>query len=429
MEFGVQLPHFGPLVSGRGTLELAQRAEALGYDAVWVSDHIVYPATFAERFGTAVYEAVTTLTWVGAITQRIRLGTAVLIAPYRNPLLLAKQLATLDDLSGGRTIIGMGAGWMKEEFDALGATFADRGVTTDEHLDIMAGRCGVRRLQVIWVRVISFPPLCADPRPVQQPAPPIWIGGNSQAALRRAARFGEGWLPIWHAPTQRGFSPYELSLEIERLAQLTHHTGRSVTHAIGGLMPLALSREAIPPRSSGASRRSPGPGGRGAEQPESGRAPAHHFESVLRRQPRPPTERPASRRTAARTLYERGRPRVGRHGLINRSTPERTTIWILAFVYPHYGKPIEISRILEIAKRAETLGFDSVWVTDHLIVPASMNIIYRGQHARTHCLCSAISQPWSHGSGSAPASSFCPIAVRSWWPKCWPPLINYPKAE
>lgn len=243
MEFGVQLPHFGPLVSGRGTLALAQRSEALGFDAVWVSDHIAYPATFAERFGTAVYEAITTLTWVGAVTERIRLGTAVLIAPYRNPLLLAKQLSTLDDLSGGRTIVGVGAGWMEEEFAALGADFAERGAVTNEHLQVMRTLWRDEQPAHTGERY-QFPPLCADPRPVQQPAPPIWIGGNTGPALRRAARLGEGWLPIWHAPTGRGFSPAELSVEIERLAELTEGASRSVTQSIGGLMPLALSNAA-----------------------------------------------------------------------------------------------------------------------------------------------------------------------------------------
>ncbi len=243
MQFGVQLPHFGPLVSGRGTLAMAQRAEALGLDSVWVSDHIVYPETFAERFGTSVYEAVTTLTWVGAVTERIQLGTAVLIAPYRNPLLLAKQLATLDDLSGGRTIIGVGAGWMEEEFSALGVPFAKRGSLTDEHLTI---------LRKLWSdehpshagESYQFPPVCADPRPAQRPTPPIWVGGNTGPALRRAARLGEGWLPIWHAPTGRGFSPSELQVEIERLAELTEQAGRLVPQRIGGLMPLVLGDEA-----------------------------------------------------------------------------------------------------------------------------------------------------------------------------------------
>ncbi len=246
MEFGVQLPHFGPLVSGRGTLALAQQAESLGLDSVWVSDHIAYPATFAERFGTSVYEAVTTLTWVGAVTQRIQLGTAVLIAPYRNPLLLAKQLATLDDLSGGRTIVGVGAGWMEEEFQALGADFAERGAITDEHLQVM---------RTLWRddnpshtgERFYFPPLCAEPRPTQQPAPPIWIGGNTLPALRRAARLGEGWLPIWHAPTERGFTAPELKVQIDHLATLTDQANRSLTPTIGGLLPLALSDEAVPP--------------------------------------------------------------------------------------------------------------------------------------------------------------------------------------
>lgn len=243
MQFGVQLPHFGPLVSGQGTLALAQRAEAIGLDAVWVSDHIVYPETFAERFGAAVYEAITTLSWVGAVTERIQLGTAVLIAPYRNPLLLAKQLATLDDLSGGRTIIGVGAGWMEEEFSALGAPFSERGAVTDEHLQILRTLWGEEHPSHAGA-YYQFPPLCADPRPAQRPGPPIWIGGNTGPALRRAARLGEGWLPIWHAPTERGFSPAELRVEIDRLAELTDNAGRSVTQHIGGLMPLALSNEA-----------------------------------------------------------------------------------------------------------------------------------------------------------------------------------------
>jgi probable F420-dependent oxidoreductase len=246
MQFGVHLPHFGPLVSGRGTLSLAQRAEEIGLDSVWVSDHIVYPETFAERFGTAVYEAVTTLTWVGAVTERIRLGTAVLIAPYRNPLLLAKQLATLDDLSDGRTIIGVGAGWMEEEFAALGAPFAQRGAVTDEHLEILRTLWRDEHPTYVGERY-QFPPLCAEPRPVQRPGPPIWIGGNTGPALRRAAHLGEGWLPIWHAPTGRGFSAPELSVEIERLAELAVGAGRSVTQSIGGVMPLALSDEATAP--------------------------------------------------------------------------------------------------------------------------------------------------------------------------------------
>ncbi len=246
MEFGVQLPHFGPLVSGRGTLALAQRAESLGFDAVWVSDHIAYPATFADRFGTSVYEAITTLSWVGAVTERIRLGTAVLIAPYRNPLLLAKQLSTLDNLSGRRTIVGVGVGWMEEEFAALGTSFAERGAITDEHLRVMSTLWRDEHPTHAGERY-QFPPLCADPRPAQLPAPPIWIGGNSGPALRRAARLGEGWLPIWHAPTGRGFSPSELRVEIQRLAELTEHAGRSVTHNIGGLMPLALSHDATAP--------------------------------------------------------------------------------------------------------------------------------------------------------------------------------------
>ncbi len=137
MKFGVQLPHFGPLASGRGAVTVARRAEALGLDSVWVGDHIVYPRGLAGRFGHEFYEAVTTLAYVGASTERIRLGTAVLVLPYRNPLILAKELATLDVLSGGRLAVGVGVGWLPEEYAALGAPFGERGAATDEWLRVI----------------------------------------------------------------------------------------------------------------------------------------------------------------------------------------------------------------------------------------------------------------------------------------------------
>lgn len=239
MKFGVQLPHFGPLASAAGTLELARRVEALGFDSVWVGDHIIYPAEYVERFGREFYEALTTLAWVAASTTRIAVGTAVLVLPYRNPLILAKELATIDVLSGGRLIVGVGAGWLAEEHAALGAPFKERGAATDESLRII--RC-------LWTeerprfagRFFEFPEMLFGPRPVQQPTPPIWVGGTTARALQRAAEFGDGWLPIWHKPTGRGFSPEALSGKIAELRDLAGTGGRSLRHTIAGVMPLAV---------------------------------------------------------------------------------------------------------------------------------------------------------------------------------------------
>lgn len=246
MKFGIQLPHFGPHASGEGAIALARRAEALGFDSVWVGDHIVYPPPLAERFGAEFYEAVTTLAYVGAATSRIRLGTAVLVIPYRNPLVLAKQLATLDVLSGGRLTVGIGAGWSADEFAALGAPFAERGAATDEYLRVM---------QALWTeerprfagKFFAFPEMLFAPRPRQRPAPPIWVGGNSPRARRRAAELGDAWLPIWHRPTGRGFTPEALREQVAELRAQARRAGRAVTHEIAGLMPLAILDRAPTP--------------------------------------------------------------------------------------------------------------------------------------------------------------------------------------
>jgi probable F420-dependent oxidoreductase len=239
MRFGVQLPHFGPLASGPGAVSIARRAEALGFDSVWVGDHLAYPPSLADRFGSEFHEALVTLSYLAAATSRVRLGTAVLVLPYRHPVLLARQLATLDVLSAGRVTVGVGTGWLAEEFAALGVPFADRGALTDESLRIV---------RALWTedppsfagRFFTVPEVTARPRPLQRPTPPVWVGGNTPRALRRAAELGDGWLPIWHAPTGRGFAPSELRLRVEELAARAASAGRRVRHEIGGLMPVAL---------------------------------------------------------------------------------------------------------------------------------------------------------------------------------------------
>lgn len=240
MQFGIQLPHFGPLASAQGTIDLARRAEELGFDSVWVGDHILYPPDVAARFGTEFYEAVTTLAFVAAATRRVRIGTAVLVLPYRNPLVLAKELATLDVLSGGRLTVGVGVGWLEAEFAALGAPFGERGAATDEYVAI---------IRALWTeprpkfsgRFFQFPEMLFSPRPAQQPAPPIWVGGDTDRAFRRAAELGDGWLPIWHAPTGRGFTPEALGRKVQELRDRGRRAGRDASPTVAGLMPLAFA--------------------------------------------------------------------------------------------------------------------------------------------------------------------------------------------
>ena len=200
MHFGIGLPHFRQVASTEAIGTVAQAAEALGFDSVWVSDHIVVPHSAIPRFGEVFFEPFTTLAYVAGQTRRIRLGTSVIILPYRNPLFMAKALATIDVLSGGRLIVGAAVGWLAEEFEALGIPFTERGARSDEALRVM---------RLLWTeaeprfegRFFRFAGIKAEPKPLQKPHPPIWIGGSSTAALKRAAEFAEAWHPS-HRPVE-----------------------------------------------------------------------------------------------------------------------------------------------------------------------------------------------------------------------------------
>ena len=151
--------------------------EGLGFDLLMISDHIAVTPDVAEQYPAPFYEPFTTLAWLAGITGRIRLGTTVLIVPYRHPLLIARMAANLNDLSGGRLILGVGAGWAVQEFDALGVPFLQRGKLTDDYL---------RAVRAAW----------EDDEDYRSGRIPIWVGGNSDAGLRRALRLGEAWHPL-----------------------------------------------------------------------------------------------------------------------------------------------------------------------------------------------------------------------------------------
>ncbi|WP_133790960.1 LLM class flavin-dependent oxidoreductase [Kribbella sp. VKM Ac-2571] len=177
MELGVNVPNFGPGTNPARLRDWARVVEGLGYDLLMVSDHVVITPDVAEQYPAPFYEPFTALSWLAGLTERVRLGTTVLIAPYRHPLLVARMAANLDALSGGRFVLGVGVGWARQEFEALGAEHAHRGRRTDEVL------AEVRRA---W----------ADTADYGDGAIPIWVGGSSTAGLRRTVRYGDAWHPL-----------------------------------------------------------------------------------------------------------------------------------------------------------------------------------------------------------------------------------------
>lgn len=224
MDFGVWLPNCRHLATPdiiRGT---AVRAEQLGYDSVWVSDHVVVPHANIANFGETVFDPLVTLAVAAGATRRVRLGTTVLIVPYRNAVVTAKMVASLDALSGGRVILGIGAGWVAAESAMLGVPFAERGAMTDEHLQAMQ-ELWTSRAPKFTGKYTQFSGLVFEPKPLQQPHPPIWVGGHSGAALRRAVQFGATWHPINRPPA-------ELLAGRRELARLSKARGRPTPPAV-----------------------------------------------------------------------------------------------------------------------------------------------------------------------------------------------------
>src|SRR5579863_6807656 len=238
MEFGFNLPISGPLSTPENIVRIAAEGEALGYAYLTLTDHIVLPdlkvpgypySQSGEFFGEGPQnrlEQLSAAAYVAARTRKIRLVMAVMVVPYRPAVLAAKMLATIDVLSGGRLVLGIGAGWLEAEFDALGAPpFAERGAVTDEYL---------QAFRVLWTeetprfagRHTRFDDILFAPKPIQKPHPPIWVGGESPPALRRAARLGDAWYPIGSNNRHLLDTLPRYRAGIARLRQLTVAAGR-----------------------------------------------------------------------------------------------------------------------------------------------------------------------------------------------------------
>ena len=235
MRYGFYLPTRGRTATPEDLETLVRRGEALGFASVMIADHIVFPSVVTSKYPYTVsgvfpgqgdaLEQLALMAFIAGKTERLRLVTSVMILPYRNPVATAKTLATIDVLSRGRVTVGVGVGWLREEFEALGAAdFDRRGAVSDEYLRIF---------KALWTEspvsfageFYRFEDVRCLPEPVQKPHPPIWIGGHSKAALRRVARLGDGWHPVGANPAVP-LTPADLRRDLDELYRLTEAEGR-----------------------------------------------------------------------------------------------------------------------------------------------------------------------------------------------------------
>jgi len=192
MKFGIAIRNMGPQ-SNRTTIRACVRiAEQAGFDALFLSDHLCIPPDQTEGSGGRYLDVLATLAFIAGATEKIRLGISVLVAPYRPAVLTAKQVATIQELSGERMILGVGVGWMKREFEVLGVDKRMRGRISNETLRVLR-HLFKTEAQAYRGDLVSFPPFVFEPHPA---CPPIWIGGNGDSAIARVLEFGDGWHPM-----------------------------------------------------------------------------------------------------------------------------------------------------------------------------------------------------------------------------------------
>jgi len=237
LRFGVCLPHRWNYASKNNISRIAIRAEELGYESIWVTDHIIVPETHVER-GTTFYEALTTLSYVAGLTENILLGTAVLGVAPREPILLAKQVATIDALSEGRFILGVGTGWIEEELQNLNQSWAERGAILDESLDVVKKLWRTEGPVSFSGKFTEFSNMHFNPKPHNSMGPPIWIGGMKTPSLKRAAKVGDGWFP-W------AVSPDEIRQGVKKIDKYRREFGRSSPFSISCFMPANLESSGV----------------------------------------------------------------------------------------------------------------------------------------------------------------------------------------
>jgi probable F420-dependent oxidoreductase len=252
VKVGCSLPQLGLQANRQNLVSVAQRAEELGYDSVWVLERLLWPIEPKDPYPAApdgklpdtyqiVLDPLETLTFVAALTSKVRLGTSVLVLPFHTPIELARRIATLDVLSGGRVEVGVGIGWSRDEFEAAGAPFERRGARADEFLQAMVA---------LWTEnPVSFngefyriPESMIGPKPLQRPHPPVYVGGSGKFALERAVKHGDGWNPS-------GIPSIEwLGNEIKQLQGLAAAAGRPAIDVVLRGIGLVLDQSGAPNR-------------------------------------------------------------------------------------------------------------------------------------------------------------------------------------
>ena len=237
MQIGFNIPVTPPLGTPATMARLAVEGEAIGYDYACVSDHVMIPKSIASRYPYSDsgefpkasrgerQEQLTAVAYLAAKTSRLRFLTSVMVVPHRPAVLTAKILATIDVMSGGRLIVGIGAGWLKEEFEAIGAPpFEERGAVTDEYM-LAFRELWTKEAPRFDGKFVKFKDVIFAPKPVQK-CPPMWVGGESGPALRRTARIGDGWYPIGTNPQHPLNTMPRYRASVERLRNLTQDAGR-----------------------------------------------------------------------------------------------------------------------------------------------------------------------------------------------------------
>ncbi len=253
MKFGVFLPVSGRAASRKTLMQAAQQAEALGYDSVWSADRIIIPwkikttypyskdATFIVPPDRPFFDPLTCLAFLAGCTEKIQLGMSVMVLPYRHPLYWAKIATTIDQLSAGRLIMGVGVGWMEEEFAAMGAPFRERGKVSDEQLTL---------LKQLWTKEhitfhgehYQFDDIAFSPKPYQKPSIPIWVGGEGKLAQRRAAVYGDAWFPYFVRIT-----PAELVRRFDNVRAEARRAGRDADEiTFACCLPIELTQRDAP---------------------------------------------------------------------------------------------------------------------------------------------------------------------------------------
>jgi probable F420-dependent oxidoreductase len=248
MQLDLWLPTLSPMTTVEVLDAVAEGAEARGIGTIWVGEHVVLFDEYQTRYpyaedgripvprSSGLLEPMITLTYLAARTTTVRLGTAMLLLPQRNPVYVAKEVSTLDWLSGGRVDLGIGVGWLKEEFEALNVPWERRGRRTDEYLDV---------LRTLWMdetssyrgEVYNLPPCEMYPKPIQQPHPPLHVGGETRAALRRAAHQGQGWHTFNRSPEQLAVGLAELDEHLEAAGRKRSDLHITVCPYFHGLTP------------------------------------------------------------------------------------------------------------------------------------------------------------------------------------------------